>query len=294
MKIKISIGERIFDIFNVLFMFVLMLIMFYPLWHVFCSSFSDNSLLMAHEGILLKPLGFNTAAYEAVFQNPMILKGFKNTVVILVTELAINMVMTSIGAYVLAQKGAILNKVFMKLIVFTMYFGGGLIPSYLLATRTLGLDNTMWAWVLPGAISVYNLIIMRTSFMSIPDSLIESAKLDGAGHGTILFKIVIPLSKAIFAVIALYYAVAIWNAWFSASIYLKERSKYPIQLVLREILIQNDVNNMVQGADAADVQGLSETIKHAVVMVTTVPILIIYPFLQKHFVKGTLAGAVKG
>ena len=294
MKIKISIGERIFDIFNVLFMLLLMLIMFYPLWHVFCSSFSDNSLLMAHEGLLLKPLGFNTVAYEAVFQNPMILTGFKNTAIILVTELTINMVMTSIGAYVLAQKGVMLNKVFMKLIVFTMYFGGGLIPSYLLATRTLGLDNTMWSWILPGAISVYNLIIMRTSFMSIPDSLLESAKLDGAGHGTILFKIVIPLSKAIFAVIALYYAVAIWNAWFSASIYLKERSKYPIQLVLREILIQNDVNNMVQGADAADVQGLSETIKHAVVMVTTVPILIVYPFLQKHFVKGTLAGAVKG
>lgn len=294
MKIKISIGERIFDIFNVLFMLLLMIIMFYPLWHVFCSSFSDNSLLMAHEGLLLKPLGFNTAAYKAVFQNPMILNGFKNTVIILVTELAINMVMTSIGAYVLAQKGAMLNKIFMKLIVFTMYFGGGLIPTYLLATRTLGLDNTMWSWILPGAISVYNLIIMRTSFMSIPDSLMESAKLDGAGHGTILFRIVIPLSKAIFAVIALYYAVAIWNSWFAASIYLKERSKYPIQLVLREILIQNDVNNMVQGVDAADVQGLSETIKHAVVMVTTVPILIIYPFLQKHFVKGTLAGAVKG
>ncbi len=294
MKIKISIGERIFDIFNVLFMLVLMLIMFYPLWHVFCSSFSNNSLLMAHEGLLLRPLGFNTVAYKAVFQNPMILNGFKNTVIILGTELVINMVMTSIGAYVLAQKGVMLNKIFMKLMVFTMYFSGGLIPSYLLATRTLGLDNTMWAWVLPGAITVYNLIIMRTSFMSIPDSLIESAKLDGAGHGTILFRIVIPLSKAIFAVITLYYAVAIWNSWFPASIYLKERSKYPIQLVLREILIQNDVNNMVQGVDAADVQGISETIKHAVVMVTTVPILIIYPFLQKHFVKGTLAGAVKG
>jgi len=294
MKIKISIGERIFDVFNVLLMLGLMLIMFYPLWHVFCSSLSDNSLLLAHEGVLLRPLGFNTTAYKAVLENPMILNGFKNTLIILITELVLNMVMTSIGAYVLSQKGVLLNKFFTKMIVFTMYFGGGLIPNYLLATRTLGLDNTMWAWVLPSAINVYNLIIMRTSFMSIPDSLIESAKLDGAGHGTILFKIVVPLSKAIFAVITLYYAVAIWNTWFNPSIYLKERSKYPIQLVLREILIQNDVNNMVQGADAADVQGLSETIKHAVTMVTTIPILIIYPFLQKHFVKGTLAGAVKG
>ena len=294
MKIKISIGERIFDVINVLIMLVLMVIMFYPLWHVLCSSFSDNNLLMAHEGVLWRPLGFSTYAYKAVVENPMILRGFMNTLIILVTELALNMVMTSIGAYVLAQEGALWNRTFTKMIVFTMYFGGGLIPNYLLAARILHLDNTMWAWVLPSAINVYNLIIMRTSFKSIPDSLIECAKLDGAGHGTVLFKIVIPLSKAIFAVITLYYAVAIWNTWFNPSIYLKERSKYPIQLVLREILIQNDVNNMVQGADAADVQGLSETIKYAVAMVTTVPILIVYPFLQKHFVKGTLTGAVKG
>lgn len=294
MKIKISLGERIFDVINVIIMLILMVIMFYPLWHVFCSSFSENSLVLAHEGLLLHPLGFNTEAYKAVFRNPMIVTGFKNTLIILATELSINMLMTSIAAYVLAQKDVYWNKFFMKAIVFTMYFGGGLIPNYLLVTRTLGLDNTMWSWIFLGAINIYNLIIMRTSFMSIPDSLIESAKLDGASHFTILFKIVVPLSKAIFAVIALYYAVAIWNSWFNASIYLKDRSKYPIQLVLREILIQNDVNNMVHGADAADVQGISETIKHAVIIITTVPILIVYPFLQKYFVKGTLAGAVKG
>lgn len=294
MKIKISLGERIFDVINVIIMLILMVIMFYPLWHVFCSSFSENNLVLAHEGLLLHPLGFNTEAYKAVFKNPMIVTGFKNTLIILATELSINMLMTSIAAYVLAQKDVYWNKFFMKAIVFTMYFGGGLIPNYLLVTRTLGLDNTMWSWIFLGAINIYNLIIMRTSFMSIPDSLIESAKLDGASHFTILFKIVVPLSKAIFAVIALYYAVAIWNSWFNASIYLKDRSKYPIQLVLREILIQNDVNNMVHGADAADVQGISETIKHAVIIITTVPILIVYPFLQKYFVKGTLAGAVKG
>ena len=294
MKIKISLGERIFDVVNVIIMLILMVIMFYPLWHVVCSSFSSNSLVLAHEGLLLHPLGFNTEAYKAVFQNPMIVTGFKNTLIILATELSINMLMTSIAAYTLAQKDVYWNKFFMKAIVFTMYFGGGLIPNYLLVTRTLGLDNTMWSWIFLGAINIYNLIIMRTSFMGIPDSLIESAKLDGASHFTILFKIVVPLSKAIFAVIALYYAVGIWNSWFNASIYLKDRSKYPIQLVLREILIQNDVNNMVQGAGAADVQGISETIKHAVIIITTVPILVIYPFLQKYFVKGTLAGAVKG
>ena len=154
--------------------------------------------------------------------------------------------------------------------------------------------NTYWPmWLMAGA-SMFNIILFKTNFDGVSNSLVEAAKLDGASHFTILFKIVVPLSKAIFAVIALYYAVGIWNSWFNASIYLKDRSKYPIQLVLREILIQNDVNNMVQGTGAADVQGISETIKHAVIIITTVPILVIYPFLQKYFVKGSLAGAVKG
>ncbi len=294
MKVKISFGEKVFDSINIIFMFILMIVMFYPLWHVFCSSLSENSALMAHSGALLKPVGFNLKSYEAVFQNPMILKGYENTIFVLGFGLFVNMVMTAIAAYVLSQKGVYFNPLFMKLMVFTMYFNGGLIPGYLLVTRTLHMNNSLWALIFPVAINTYNLIIMKTSFMSLPDSLYESAKLDGAGHWTILLKIVLPLSKSILAVIALYYAVAHWNAWFGASIYLKDRSKYPLQLVLREILIQNDISAMTKGVADADQLGLSETIKHAVIIVATVPILIIYPFLQKYFVKGTMTGAVKG
>lgn len=293
MKIKISKGERIFDFFNVIFMFFLMVVMLYPLWHVMCSSFSDGNALMAHEGILLKPIKFNFESYKAVFSNSVIMKGYKNTLFILVFGLSLNMIMTSIAAYVLSRKRAMLTSVFMKLIVFTMYFSGGLIPHYLLITRTLHLDDSLWAVIFPAIIQSYNLIILKTSFAGIPDSLSESAMLDGAGHWTILFRIVLPLSKAILAVILLYYAVQHWNSWFNASIYLKTRAKYPLQLVLREILIQNDAGTMTQGAGADDQQGLSETVKHAVIMVSTVPILIMYPFLQKYFVKGTMAGAVK-
>ncbi len=294
MKIKVSLGERVFDIINVLFMFLLTVVMFYPLWHVFCSSLSNNNELMAHSGMLLKPIGFHLKSYQAVFANPMIMTGYQNTIIILVFGLIVNMVMTSVAAYVLAQKGVYFNKLFMKLIIVTMYFSGGLIPVYLLVTRTLGMNNTLLALILPVAVNTYNLIIMKTSFMGLPDSLSESAKLDGAGHLTILMKVVLPLSKSILAVIALYYAVSHWNSWFNASIYLKDRSKYPLQLVLREILIQNDMSVMTQGASDGDQLGLSETIKHAVIMVATVPILLIYPFLQKYFAKGTLTGAIKG
>lgn len=294
MTIKTSLSERIFDIINIIFMLFLMVIMFYPMWYVFCASFSDNRILMAHEGLLFYPIKFNLVSYKAVFSNPMIMHGYKNTILILVISLIINMVMTSIAAYVLSRKTALLNKAFMRMIVFTMYFSGGLIPHYLLITRTLHLDNNFWALILPASINTYNLIILKTSFMGIPESLHESATLDGAGHWTILFRIVLPLSKAILAVIALYYLVAVWNSWFPASIYLKDRAKYPLQLVLREILIQNDVSAMTQGTADSDQQSLSETVKYAVIIVATVPILIFYPFLQKYFVKGTFVGAVKG
>ena len=294
MKIKVSLGERIFNIINIVFMICMMVIMAYPLWHVLCSSFSNNNELMAHSGILLYPLKMNIESYKAVFANPVIMKGYINTLFILVGGLAINMSMTTLAAYVLSRKNAMLTGAFMKMIIFTMYFSGGLIPHYLLISRTLGLNNSLWAVILPIAINTYNLIIMRTSFMEIPDSLCESAMLDGAGHWTIFLKIILPLSKAILAVITLYYAVSHWNSWFTASIYLKDRELYPLQLVLREILIQNDTESMILGVEMGDRYSVAETIKYAVIVVATVPILILYPFLQKYFVKGTMAGAVKG
>lgn len=185
-----------------------------------------------------------------------------------------------------------LKNFIMVLMLFTMYFSGGLIPSYI-TIKSLGLYNSLLALILPGAISTYNLIIMRTSFQGIPSELEEAAYLDGAGHLSIIWNVILPLSKAIIAVMVLYYGVAHWNSWFGASIYLNDRNKYPLQLILREILLQNDVSNMA-GSSGGDEYSIAESIKYAVIIVATAPILCIYPFLQKYFVKGVMIGALKG
>lgn len=295
MKIKVSAAERTFNVFNCIFMFLLMIVMAYPIWYVVMASLSDNSLLMSYRGILLLPRGFSTNAYTLMAKNPMIMKGYGNTIFIVVAGVTLNLIFTSIAAYFLSRKGVYWQKYVMMFIVFTMFFSGGLIPTYLVNTKIFHLKNSYWALMLPGLINTYNLIIMRTSFAAIPESLEESARLDGAGHWTILFRIVIPLSKAIIAVMILYYAVAHWNSWFSANIYITDRSKYPLQLVLREILISNDTSSMTaQDASAADQQSIGETVKYAVIVAATLPILCVYPFLQKYFVKGVMVGAVKG
>lgn len=201
----------------------------------------------------------------------------------------------TVAAYALSRKNIFWSAYIMIFIIITMYFSGGLIPTYLLVSQTLHLGNTYAALILPTAINTYNLIIMRTSFSSIPTSIEESAKLDGAGHWTILFRIVFPLSMPIIAVMILYYAVGHWNSWFPASIYIRERSKFPLQLILREILINNDTASMTMGeSGASDQLSISESVKYAVIVFATVPILCVYPFLQKYFVKGVMVGAVKG
>ena len=290
-----SMPERVFNIFNILIMLLLMIITIYPLWYVFCGSFSDGNELMRHIGVLLWPKGFDIAAYSAVFNNNQVMSGFNNSLIVLVGGTALNLLMTSIGAYVLSRNNLYWRKSLMKFIVLTMYFSGGLVPTYLLIAKTLHMNDTLLALIIPTAINTHNLVIMRTSFSDIPDSLIESAQLDGAKHGRILFSIVIPISKAILAVMTLYYAVAHWNSWFTASIYLKSRSKYPLQLVLREILIQNSaVSASDAGVDNSEKYYIGETVKYATIIVSTVPILLVYPFLQRYFVKGVMVGAVKG
>ena len=181
----------------------------------------------------------------------------------------------------------------MIMIMITMFFSGGIIPFYL-TVKMLGMYNSLWSLIIPSGISTYNLIIMRTSFIGIPDSLEEAAYIDGAGHVRVLTQVIIPLSKSIIAVMVLYYGVAHWNEWFNAMIFLNDRGKFPLQLVLREILIQNDTNSMTQGVGAADGISVAESVKYAVIIVATVPILCIYPFLQKYFVKGVMVGALKG
>ena len=224
--------------------------------------------------------------------------GFRNTLFYTVVGTTVNMFLTILGAYVMAQKGYLLKKPFTIMIMITMYFGGGMIPTFLVV-KYLNLLNTVWAIIIPGAISTYNMIVLRTSFESVPDSLLESAKIDGANDWTVLWNIVLPLSKAGLATIALFYAVGRWGEWYSALVYLqKRRDLYPLQMFLRELLVlpaQNDrayAENMIDGAANAYI--LKEVTKYATIVVSTVPILVVYPFLQKYFVKGVMVGAVKG
>ena len=221
------------------------------------------------------------------------LSGYKNTIVILVLGLLVNMTMTVVGAYCLSLKHAMLMKPVSLLILFTMYFNGGMIPNYILI-RDLGLIDSVWSLVLPGAISTYNLLVMRSAFSGVPDSLHEAAYLDGASHPRILVSVYLPLSQATLAVILLYYAVGHWNSWFNASLYIRTPEKYPLQLVLRQILILNENTNLnATMTDNGDQALYANQIKYALIVVSTLPILIPYPFLQKFFDKGVMIGALK-
>jgi len=292
MKIKQSIGSRIFDIVNVIFLGLVALVCLYPMLHVIFSAFSESNLLMKHEGILIKPLGFTLKSFEMVFNHPLIVKSYLNTFIAVGGSLVVNMLLTVFAAYALSRKNVKVSALFMKFVIVTMYFSGGLVPLFL-AVKSYGLLNSYLALILPTAVNTFNLIIMRTSFMGIPDSMEESAKIDGANDFQVLFRIMIPLAMSSIAVIILYYTVQHWNAWFNAMIFLNERTMYPLQLVLREILIQNDTQSMTMEA-SVDGESFAEAVKYAVIVVATLPILCLYPFLQKYFVKGVLVGAVKG
>jgi len=291
--IRKTFSERIFDAVNVLLLSALVVVTLYPLLYVLFASFSNPSELARHQGILLMPLSFSTAAYEAVFANPNIITGYRNTIFYVVAGTAINMILTCLGAYALSRRNVMWRTPISLMIVFTMFFSGGLIPSYLLVARTLNWIDTPWAILIPGAISTWNLLVLKTAFEQVPVALEESARMDGANDFVILFRIIIPLSLPALAVITLFYAVWHWNAYFSALIYLRDRSLYPLQLILREILIANQTGDMTTGTLGADVEPIGETIKYATIVVATVPILFLYPFLQRYFVKGVLIGAIK-
>ena len=250
--------------------------------------------ILLRGGILLHPLNFTTDAYVKAFKNPSIVSGYMNTLFILVFGVIISLALSSVGAYFLSRKDVFFLKPITILIIFTMWFSGGLIPFYLVV-KEANLTGSLWSLIIPTAINTYNMIILRTAFASVPTSLEESAFIDGAGHFTILFKIMIPLSKASLAVIALYYGVGYWNGWFNASIFLQgSAEKWPLQLVLRQILIANDTASMTQGVADGDKEMIGESIKYAVIVIATLPILCVYPFIQKYFVKGVMIGAVKG
>lgn len=271
-----------------------MLITLYPFVHVVFASFSEASLLLRHRGLLLRPAGFSVEAYKLLSTNPILYSSYLNTIIYVVSGTGLSVFLTICGAYSLSRKNVLLRMPITLFIVFTMWFWGGMIPLFLLV-RNLHLLNTRWALILPNAISTYNLIVTLTYFKSIPESLEESAKIDGANDYTIMFRIIVPLAVPVIAVITLFYAVSIWNAWFHAMLFLNKRELYPIQMVLREILILSDRSKVMGGAvSQGDQQDFMETIKYATAVVATVPILLVYPFVQRYFVKGIMIGAVKG
>lgn len=289
-----SKGYKVFNIFNCVFMALFALICFYPLYYVVVASLSDPNALMKNTGLLIAPLKKVTLeGYRMVFSNKLVISGYKNTMFILVVGLLVNLVMTTMGGYVLAQRELMLRKPLTIIIIITMYFSGGLIPGYL-NVRSLGLINNLWSLILPGAISTGNMIIMRSAFLAVPESLADAAKIDGASHFQIMVRVMLPLVKATMAVMVLYYGVAHWNSWFNASIYLRTSSKYPLQLVLQNILIQSQTDSMMAGVDTAQSPQILQLLKYSLIVVSTVPIMMIYPFLQKFFQKGVLIGAIKG
>lgn len=289
-----SRGDKVFDVFNVILMLLLAFVTFYPFWHVIMASFSNPVTLNAHTGVLIWPSGFSWGAYDMVLHYRLIYSGYANTLFIVIIGTTINILMTLIAGYVISRQKFALRKFLSVFIVFTMYFSGGLIPSYLLVTNTLHLGDSLWGLIIPGAISTWNLLVMRTAFLGVPPSLEESAFLDGANDFVVLFRIIMPTIMSTVAVIILFYAVGHWNSWFSAGLYLKTRSKYPLQLVLREIIILSNLELFSDTVEVEDVENLTITIKYATILVATLPILCVYPFLQRYFVKGVMIGAVKG
>lgn len=286
--------RTIFDYINIVLLTFVGFICLVPMLHVLFASFSTPTGLANHEGLLFKPIGFTTEGYKLVFRDRNILNGYLNTIFYVIVGTAVNIACTTVGAFVCSRKNSLLSPLIMRMITFTMFFNGGLIPTYLVVTK-LGLGNTRWAVILPSAISVWNLIIMRTSIRGLPDSLEESAQIDGANDFVILLRIIVPLIKPVLAVMVLYYAVGHWNSWFNAMIYLRERSLYPLQLILREILIQNDTSQIMVLANMGGESSLyKDLVKYCTIIVATVPILCIYPMLQKYFVKGVMVGSIKG
>ncbi|WP_442951569.1 carbohydrate ABC transporter permease [Paenibacillus sp. GYB004] len=296
--IRESWSDRVFNLINKLFLLGVLIAVLYPIIYVISASISDP--VYVNQGKMwLFPRGITFEGYKRVFQNPEIWSGYRNTVLYTLGGTFINLLFTVPAAYALSRKDLLGRGPMMGLIVFTMFFGGGLVPTFLLVSE-LGMLNTVWALVIPNAVAVYNLIICRTFFqMNIPRELQESAEIDGCSNTMLFIKIVLPLSAPIIAVMALYYGVAHWNSYFSAIIYLKDRSLYPLQLILREILVQNQMSDaMLMTGDDMEAMAkqarIADIIKYAVMIVSSLPIIIVYPFMQRFFMKGVLIGSVKG
>lgn len=283
-------GNKIFDAVNYLILAVVGFIMLYPMWYVLVVSVSSAKFISLGE-VTFVPKGITFEAYERVFGSKNIWIGYKNTILYTLVGTGINLALTAMCAYPLSRKEFYGRKTLTILITVTMFVSGGLIPLYLVINN-IHLMNTMWAVILPSAISTYNMIIMRTSFEAIPDALVESAYLDGANDIVILWYVILPLSKAIMATMVLFYSVSHWNSYFPAMLYLNSKAKYPVQVIMRDIIIGSD---MSEAGDTSALSMVSSTnYRYAVIIISLIPILMVYPFIQKYFTKGVMVGAVKG
>ena len=292
----LSSSDRFFEIITYAFLLLIVIIVAYPLYYVLIASLSDPYDVYAGKTFFL-PSQFTLEGYKRVFQESAIAVGYINSIYYTVLGTAVSVALIITSAYALSKKNLPFRKVIMIFYVITMYFGGGLIPTYLVVSKT-GLMNSVWALILPGGVAVYNVIVARTFFEnSIPEDLYEAAQIDGSSNIGTFIRIALPLAKPIIAVMVIFTMVGYWNDWFTALIYMGEKSKYPLQLALRQILIQSQATaTMIGNMDGgyAEANRVTELIKFASIVVGSVPMLIAYPFVQKYFEKGFMAGAVKG
>ena len=297
MNINQGKGYRIFSVFNIVLMILICLMIIFPLYYMFIVSISDGAAIMSGQVNFL-PVGFSLRAYRAAFKDANFIKSYWNTIVITVCGTTVNLLMTTLFAYPLSRRDLMGRKLLMKIAVFTMFFTGGMIPSYMLV-NSLGMNNTYWALILPGAINVYNATIMRTFFEGIPMDLTEAAYVDGANDVRILWQVILPLSKPILFTLLLFYAVGHWNGFFSALLYLSDKSTYPIQMFVRSVVFSGDTLAMSMasyhsspemGAEMLSEEGA----KYAIILLSMVPILVVFPFVSRYFKSGVMIGAVKG
>lgn len=294
-QIKQPFSDNVFDVINYILLTLILMIFVYPLIFVASASISDPGLVWQGK-VWLLPKGISFEGYEKILLYKEIWSGYRNTVIYTLLGTIINVVLTVMAAYPLSRPDFMARKLLIRMYTATMFFGGGLIPTYLLV-KQMGMLNSMWALMIPNAVSVWNLVIARTYFQNnIPKELNEAAAIDGCNNFKFLTAIVIPLSASVIAVLTLFYGVGHWNSFFNALIYITSRELYPLQLVIREILVLSQMQQELIG-DAETIaaqQKVSETIKYGVIIISSLPVLVVYPFVQKHFVKGVMIGSVKG
>ena len=298
MKIKETPGRIVFKVINTIILAALAFVCLVPLWHVLMASISDPTFVTQHTGVIMWPLHaeghpVTLKGYTVVLKNASLIRGYANTIFYVVAGCVLCIIFSSLAAYCMSRRRTMWMKYLTIMLTFTMFFNGGLIPTYMV-NKFLGIVNTRWVIIAMGLISIFNIIIIKTAFQSLPASLEESAQLDGAGHITILFKIVLPLTKATIAVIALFYAVGKWNEYLTAAIYLTNRNLYPLQIILREILIENSGSSDIDLSTLGSYDLYKKLIQYSTIIFATAPILCIYPFVQKYFVKGVMIGSIKG